>query len=93
MKKLIIILSALLYANQTSASDIGTQMNNLSNFVKKNVVGNQDFWLQMETSYGWENVALVVGYYDDYDACTELIAGLEATQFFNKRNYRCYAAN
>ena len=68
-------------------------MNNLSNFVKKNAVGNQDFWLQMETSYGWENVALVIGYYDDYEACTELIAGLEATQFFNKRNYRCYPAN
>ena len=62
MKKLIaIILSVFLFANQTSASDIGTQINNLSNFVKKNVVGNQDFWLQMETSYGWENVALVVG--------------------------------
>lgn len=39
MKKLIIILSALLYANQTSASDIGTQMNNLSNFVKKECGG------------------------------------------------------
>ena len=93
MKNLMIILSALLFANQASASDIGTHMNNLSNFVKKNAVGNQDFWLQMETSYGWANVALVVGYYDDYDACTELIAGLEATQFLNKRNYRCYPAN
>ena len=93
MKNLIFILSALLFASQASASDSETQMNNLSNFVKKNAVGNQDFWLQMETSYGWANVALVVGYYDDYDACTELIAGLEATQFLNKRNYRCYPAN
>jgi len=32
---------------------------------------------QTKTSYGWANVALVVGYYDDYDACTELIAGLD----------------
>ena len=93
MKKLLATVSFALFAAQASASDIGTQMNNLSNFVKKNAVGNQDFWLQMETSYGWQNVALVIGYYDAYEACTELIAGLEATQFFNKRNYRCYPAN
>ena len=61
MKKLIAILSVVLFANQASASDSEAQMNNLSNFVKKNAVGNQDFWLQMETSYGWANVALVVG--------------------------------
>ena len=48
---------------------------------------------QTKTSYGWANVALAVGHYDVYEACTELIAGLEATQFFNKRNYRCYPAN
>ena len=50
MKKLIIILSALLYANQTSASDIGTQMNNLSNFVKRM------WWATRTSGYRWKHL-------------------------------------
>lgn len=94
MRTIIISLLFTIFTFDTSlANDTDKQISKLSAFIKKNKVGEQDYWLQMDTAYGWLNVALVMGYWDDYTACTELIDGLEATQFINKRDYRCYPAN
>jgi len=72
--------------------DIDSQSKKLTDFAYKNRVGNQDYLLQIETSYGWESVALIFGYWDDYEACLEMIDGQKAIQF-NPRRYRCLPAN
>lgn len=92
MRFAIIILSMTL-AGQLCANDLNIQEKKLYDFVENNNVGERDFWLQMETSYGWANVGLIFGYWDDYEACVELVEGLEVTQTFNNRRYRCIPAN
>ena len=86
----ILLLFGSTAASASSVSELDKQMNKLQNFIYNNAVGSQDFWLQMQTSLGWENVSLVVGYYDDYDGCMDLVLALSE---YSPRRYRCMPAN
>jgi len=93
MKHILLTISLILGTNAVSASSVSEvtkQRNKLEKFIYNNPVGNQDFWLQMQTSLGWENVTLVVGYYDDYDGCMDLVLALSE---YSTRRYRCMPAN
>ena len=89
-----LIYTILLTITTATAANSNTdnQSKKLTDFAYKNKVGDQDYLLQIETSYGWENVALFFGYWDDYEACIEMIEGQKAIQF-NPRRYRCIPAN
>ena len=90
--RLISLMLFAIYTSTTVYGDTDSQSKKLTDFAFKNKVGNQDYLLQIETSYGWENVALFFGYWDDYEACLEMIEGQKAIQF-NPRRYRCIPAN
>lgn len=90
--RLIYIILLTITTATAAISDTDSQSKKLTDFAFKNKVGNQDYLLQIETSYGWENVALFFGYWDDYEACLEMIEGQKAIQF-NPRRYRCMPAN
>lgn len=90
--RLIYIILLTITTATAAISDTDSQSKKLTDFAFKNKVGNQDYLLQIETSYGWENVALFFGYWDDYEACLEMIEGQKAIQF-NPRRYRCIPAN
>ena len=92
MRLVITAILMLLATQSLGESKLDKQIKKIENFASKNMVGEQDFWLQMEVSYGWENMAIVFGYWDDYTACMELIDGLKATQY-SPRRYRCMPAN
>lgn len=62
------------------------------NFVSQNKWGgSEDYWLEMETAWGWERVALVMGYWNDIEACWEMKGLWEAK--YAGANYRCVPAN
>lgn len=60
-------------------------------FVKENPFYSQDFWLESMTAWGWERVAIVMGYGDDYNACYDIKETLEAK--YSGADYRCMPAN
>ena len=92
MKRITVALAFLMMMPVTFAlSDTDDDLAKLDRFVKQNPVGTEDVYLQMNTSYGWTTVAVVVGYWDDWVACNELKQGLNFTG--NPRDYRCVPAN
>jgi hypothetical protein len=52
------------------------QVNMLATIVRWLQLGHSnDYWLEMKNQFGdWEWLALVFGYWDDYEGCQELIA-------------------
>ena len=63
------------------------------NFIRDNKFGqSEDYFLQINTAFGWETVSVVTGYWVDWDACQEIIVGLTAIALM-KREYRCKPAN
>lgn len=89
-KPLIVCLSFFTVQISFAETALDRQTKKLEDFALSNKVGQQDFWLQMETTYGWESTALVFGYWNDYDACLDIKKGLEALY---SRRYRCIPAN
>ena len=69
-KYIMRLISVILFAIFTSTTvygDTDNQSKKLTDFAYKNKVGNQDYLLQIETSYGWENVALFFGYNERFN--------------------------
>ena len=60
MRLVITAILMLLATQSLGESKLDKQIKKIENFASKNMVGEQDFWLQMEVSYGWENMALVL---------------------------------
>ena len=68
------------------------EMTRWESFVEANKFGvSQDFWLEKDTPWGWERVALIMGYGDDYEACNDIKETLEAKYW--RGLYRCMPAN
>ena len=93
MKHFAIIISftVLMMSATFALADTDDDLEKLDRFLKQNPVGTEDVYLQMNTTYGWTTVAIVVGYWDDWVACNELKQGLKLTG--NLRDYRCVPAN
>ena len=57
-----------------------------------NQVGDSpDHWLEKSDENGWNRVALIFGYYDDFEQCTKVAKAL--TQTVPDTGYRCVPAN
>ena len=68
-------------------------INNLKElFILKNRIGNaEDYFLQKKSANGWENVIVIMGYQNDWDACEDI-----KNLFMSKNrlsSYRCVPAN
>jgi hypothetical protein len=64
----------------------------LTKHVQRNQVGDgPNYWLELHNMSGdWEKVALVIGYYDDYEGCQDIASSLH--ERFG-RDYRCSPSN
>ena len=72
--------------------EYGRQVQSLKEHMKLEKIGtSRDFWLENNTAYGWEKVALIFGYGDDYSACDDIKRTLEAKYY--EGLYRCIPAN
>lgn len=92
LKHLIIILTFLMTLPITPAfADSDDDLAKWERFISLNPYGDEDVYLQMNTSYGWSTVAVIMGYWDDWVACNEIKQGLKLTG--NLRDYRCVPAN
>ena len=92
LKHLIIILTFLMTLPITPAlADSDDDLAKWESFISRNPYGDEDVYLQMNTSYGWSTVAVIMGYWDDWVACNEIKQGLKLTG--NLRDYRCVPAN
>jgi len=93
MKHFAILISftVLMMSATFALADTDDDLLKLDRFLKQNPIGTEDVYLQMNTTYGWTTVAIVVGYWDDWVACNELKQGLKLTG--NPRDYRCVPAN
>tara|TARA_R110000868_G_scaffold409855_2_gene696274 strand:- start:1295 stop:1597 length:303 start_codon:yes stop_codon:yes gene_type:complete len=85
---LIIVAASLASCERSTASEVAA----LTKHVQRNQVGSgPDYWLELHNMSGdWEKVALVMGYYDDYDGCQDIASSLH--ERFG-RDYRCAPAN
>jgi hypothetical protein len=92
LKHLIIILTFLMTLPINPAfADSDDDLAKWERFISLNPYGDEDVYLQMNTSYGWSTVAVIMGYWDDWVACNEIKQGLKLTG--NLRDYRCVPAN
>lgn len=65
----------LLTAMALSACDYDTDLNLLQTTIKWNQIGvSNDQWLEQHSSLRskWDKVALIFGFADDYDGCTDI---------------------
>ena len=90
------VLAAIVYIGLSGCDDAPTRNEDqgiLSTAIKLNQVGNStDLWLEKSSSFGgWDRVALVFGYWDDYEGCTEIVE--ELTRRNPLARYRCTPAN
>ena len=87
LKHLIIILTFLMTLPITPAlADSDDDLAKWERFISFNPYGDEDAYLQMNTSYGWSTVAVIMGYWDDWVACNEIKQGLKLAG--NLRDYR-----
>ena len=93
MKHTAILLAFLMtLGSQVGAdSDNDKAMAKWENFISRNPYGGEDVYLQMNSTFGWATVAVIMGYWDDWVACNEIKQGLKLTG--NARDYRCVPAN
>jgi len=93
MLKKLAVLSVIAISMVLSACD-DADHKMLEFTAKWNRVGRSaDHWLEQYSRSGdaWDRIALVFGFSDDYDGCTELADGL--AQRFPQARYRCVPAN
>ena len=56
MKNFTIILACLMMLSKESLADTGEDLAKLEEFISRNPVGDEDYLLQMNSSYGWATV-------------------------------------
>jgi hypothetical protein len=94
-----VVVASVFVASSASAqfSDVYSDeyMVNLQvwkDFVSQNKWGSsEDYWLETLTPWGWEKVAVVMGYWNDWEACEEMKAFWQNT--YAGADYRCIPAN
>jgi len=88
-------IAALVIASMAlSACDYDTDLNVLQTVMTWNQVGySPDQWLEQYSHdrREWDKLALIVGFGDDHEGCTDLANGL--AQKFPRALLRCVAAN
>ena len=91
--KYVTILSVFLMMMSAAfvLADTDDDLEKWESFISRNPYGDEDVYLQMNTSYGWSTVAVIMGYWDDWVACNEIKQGLKLVG--NLRDYRCVPAN
>ena len=89
---LTVALASSAWSDEHLTGEYAAQVRLLENLMKKNTVGSsKDFWLEKDTAWGWEKVALIFGYGDDYDGCFDIKQTLETK--WAGAVYRCVKAN
>jgi len=87
---LLLIATALGLAS----CDYDTEVSTLATLLTWMQVGSsQDQWLEQKSrvTNEWDRVALIFGYADDFDACSDMVDGLLAKA--PRSQYRCVPAN
>ena len=93
MARVILLVAALSIALSGCGGSYERQIKTLEAVIRWIQVGNSnDYWLEMKNALGqWERVALVFGYWDDYEGCKDIIRLLGKENY--AREYRCVPAN
>ena len=94
MKGLGKIAAVFMTAIALSGCDYDSDLNLLETTMKWNQVGeSRDQWLEQRSTLRneWDKVALIFGFADDYDGCTDIANGMAAK--FPLSRYRCVPAN
>jgi hypothetical protein len=88
------LLLAVAVALSACGDNYDSKVRTLSTLMQwMQIGGSQDQWLQKQNLFDgiWDKVALIFGYGDDYDACTEIVGALR--QSYPQWQYRCIPAN
>ncbi|MEX2166441.1 MAG: hypothetical protein WD852_05395 [Methyloceanibacter sp.] len=93
MAKQILPVMAALVTLSGCGEAYDRQIKTLETVIQWIQVGNSnDYWLEMKNALNqWERVALVFGYWDDYEGCKDIIRLLGEENY--AREYRCVPAN
>ena len=90
--RMIIPLVLSMLVTPLFADNYEDNLKRWEHFIESNQWGNSsDFWLEKKTSFGWEKVILIFGYWDDYDACDDVKRTLEVK--YSAAQFRCVPAN
>jgi hypothetical protein len=78
-----------------ASCDYDTGVRTLDTLVTWMQVGSdRDYWIEQKSKFEdrrWDKVALVFGYADDFEACSDMRDGLRSK--YPKSQYRCVPAN
>ena len=86
------LLVAVVASTLSACGGYESQIKRLEAAIRWLQVGHSnDYWMEVKNFEGnWERVALVFGYWDDYEGCQEII-GILGKNY--ARHYRCVPAN
>ena len=89
----LVVMSLLAVAGGSAfADEYKQQVKRLQTFMSYEQMGNgSDYWLVKDTPWGWEKVALVFGYHDDWSGCQDIVAKMNDA--YGREVYRCKPAN
>jgi hypothetical protein len=90
-----ILLVAVLAFTLSACEETDSEMKSLEAVIQSVRIGaspGSDQWMEFKNSAGeWERVALVFGYWDDYEGCKDIIDIVGKVNY--ARQYRCVPAN
>ena len=92
IKHMTLLMFLMLPSMEVRANKHVNNLQVWKDFVSENKWGNsEDYWLETYTAYGWEKVALVIGYWNDWEGCEEIKIFWQ--QKYPAAQYRCIPAN
>lgn len=86
-------LIVVLFTLASCSDSYEKQQQALESYINKKQLGSsKDYWLTKKNMFGdWEKTALIFGYMDDYDVCTDLAAMYMMK--YPADTYNCMPAN
>lgn len=93
MPKVVLAMVVVMMTLAACGETYDRQMSALETAVRWIKVGHSnDYWMEMKNAMGeWERLALVFGYWNDYEGCQDIIEVLGKKNY--AREYRCVPAN
>lgn len=91
---LVVVASAFVASTASAeySDEYQVHLQTWTDFVSQNKWGSsEDYWLEKWALGEWEKVALVMGYWNDWETCEEMKAFWQNT--YAGADYRCIPAN
>jgi hypothetical protein len=92
IKHLTLLVFLMLFSTEANANKYQKNLQVWNDFVSQNKWGNsEDYWLETSTADGWEKIALVMGYWNDWEGCEDIKVFWQTK--YPAAKYRCIPAN